>query len=113
MTIPANPAIGRLARALASARLTLICFAAGAVLVFAGTLAQAGGVSYQAQARYFRTFVVWWSPGESGPSLPVLPGAYTVGAVLVLNLVAARVKRFGTSLKEPGKLLIGAGLILW
>jgi hypothetical protein len=112
MTTPANPTLDRLFRIVASARLTLVCLAAAAVLGFAGTLAQSGGASYQTQTRYFRSFIVWWSPGESGPSLPVLPGAYTVGAALLLNLVAARVKRVGTSLKEPALLLIGAGLIL-
>jgi ResB-like family len=112
MTTLANPTLDRLAGVLTSARLTLICLAAAAVLVFAGTLAQADGASYQARMRYFRSFIVWWSPGESGPSLPVLPGAYTVGGVLLLNLIAVRVKRFGTSLKEPGMPLIGAGLIL-
>jgi len=112
MTKLANPTVHRIASVLTSARLTLICLAAAAVLVVAGTLAQAGGASYQAQTRYFRSFVVWWPLGESGRSLPVLPGAYTVGAVLLLNLIAVRVKRFGTSLKEPGTVLLGAGLIL-
>ena len=97
---------------LTSARLTLMCLAVAVVVVVAGTLAQTGGASYQAQARYFRSFFVWWSLGDTGVSLPILPGAYTVGAVLLLNLVAVRVKRFGISLKEPGGLLIGAGLIL-
>lgn len=99
-------------RMLSSPRLTVLCLASAVVLVFAGTLAQADGASYQTQGRYFRSVIVWWSPGDTGASLPILPGAYTVGAVLLLNLIAMRVKRFGTSLKEPGGLLLGAGLIL-
>jgi hypothetical protein len=101
-----------MARVLSSPRLTLICLVAAGVLVLAGTLAQADGASYQTQARYFRSFIVWWSLGNTGVSLPILPGAYTIGAVLLLNLIALRVTRFGVSLKEPGGLLIGTGLIL-
>ncbi|RPH47956.1 MAG: hypothetical protein EHM84_07585, partial [Lysobacterales bacterium] len=78
----------------------------------AGTLAQADGASSQTQTRSFRSFIVWWSPGQSGAAFPVLPGAYTVGGVLLLNLIALRVKRHGTSLKEPGVLLGWAGLAL-
>jgi hypothetical protein len=96
---------------LASPRLTLLCLLAALVVVFAGTLAQAAGEPYRVHARFFRSFIIWWSPGQ-GVRLPLLPGAYTLGAVLLANLVALQVKSFAVRGTRPGTLMIRFGVIL-
>jgi len=102
----------RLLRVLASLRLTAICLAFALMLVLAGTLAQVNEGLYQAQTRYFRSFVVWWSPANSGFQVPVLPGGYAVGSVLLVNLIVAHIQRFGVSRKRLGILMIHSGLVL-
>jgi hypothetical protein len=94
-------------KALASLRLTVTCLAFAFVLVLAGTLAQVNEGLYQAQARYFRSVVVWWSAGDGALRIPVLPGGYTVGLVLLVNLIVAHLKRFGLSRRRLGLLLVG------
>ena len=44
--------------------------------------------------------------------LPVFPGGYLIGGVLLVNLVAAHLKRFSFSRKKIGIFIIHAGLIL-
>jgi ResB-like family len=81
------------------------------VVVLAGTVAQAGGDLYQMQARFFRSFIVWWTPGGD-LQLPVLPGAYTVGALLLANLIARTAKDIANRAAKPGVLMIHAGVAL-
>jgi ABC-type transport system involved in cytochrome c biogenesis permease subunit len=99
-------------KSLASLRLTVLCLAFALVLVILGTLAQVNEGLYQAQTRYFRSFFIWWTPSTSGLHLPVLPGGYTVGTVLLANLIAAHLKRFGVTRKKLGILMIHSGLIV-
>ena len=96
---------------LASPRLTVLCLVASVVVVFAGTLAMAGGDLLHTQTRFFRSFVVWWSPAAD-LRLPVLPGAYTLGAVLLANLIAIQVKSLAARTARPGLLMIHTGVIL-
>lgn len=95
-----------------SLRLTVVCLAIAMVLVFVGTLAQVEEGLYQAQNRYFKSFFIWWSPGGGNFSLPIFPGGYLVGGVLLVNLIAAHVRRFELSRKKIGIFIIHAGLIL-
>src|SRR5262245_38586563 len=95
-----------------SLRLTVACLAIAMVLVFAGGLAQVGQVLYQAQARYFKSLLIWWSPGGANFKIPVFPGGYLVGSVLLVNLIAAHIRRFELSRKKIGIFIIHAGLIL-
>jgi len=104
--------INRIFRILASMRLTVICLAFALVLVFAGTLAQVDEGLYAAQNRYFKSFLVWWAPGDSAFQLPILPGGYAVAAILLVNLLAAHVKRFSLRWKKLGVLMIHSGLVL-
>jgi len=59
------------------------------VLVFIGTLAQVDEGLYQAQTRYFRAFLIYWSPSGAHWKMPVFPGGYLLGTVLLANLLAA------------------------
>lgn len=93
-------------------RLTVFCLACALVLVFAGTLAQVQLGLYVTQERYFRSlFVLWTLPG-TGWKIPVWPGGYLIGAVLLVNLVAAHFQRFRFTRKKAGLALIHFGLIL-
>jgi hypothetical protein len=95
-----------------SLRLTVFCLACALVLVFAGTMAQVHLGLYVTQARYFHSLIVFWTPEGTSWRIPVWPGGYLIGGVLLLNLIAAHVKRFTLSWKKSGLFLIHAGLIM-
>jgi hypothetical protein len=95
-----------------SLRLTVVCLALALVLVFVGTLAQVQIGLYAAQSEYFRSFFVYWTPKGTHWKIPFLPGGWLIGLVLLVNLLAAHIKRFQLSRKKIGIILIHAGLIL-
>ena len=95
-----------------SLRLTVACLAIGIVLVFLGTLAQVHEGLWQAQERWFKSFFIWTGPADGGWHIPVMPGGYLVGIVLVLNLLAAHIKRFQFTKKKVGINLTHSGIIL-
>src|SRR6478752_6054121 len=97
---------------LTSLKLTIICLGAAMVLIFAGTLAQVHLGIHEAQERYFQSFFVWWLPESRGLRIPVFPGGHLIGAVLLVNLVAAHAKRFRWSWRKLGIHLTHAGLII-
>jgi hypothetical protein len=97
---------------LASLKLTIVLLALGIVLVFFGTLAQVEEGLYAAQNRWFRSFVVWWESPGGGFRLPMLPGGYAVGTLLLANLIAAHASRFKFAWRKSGILLVHAGLVL-
>src|SRR5215467_10764393 len=97
---------------LASLKLTIICLVAAMVLIFAGTLAQVHLGIHEAQQRYFQSFFVWWPPDSWGLGIPVFPGGHLIGAVLLVNLVAAHAKRFRWAWRKLGIHLTHAGLII-
>jgi hypothetical protein len=104
--------VDRLLNFFASLRLTVVLLAFAIVLVFIGTLAQVDEGLYNAQARYFRQ---WLIPGVDllGWRIPVvLPGGYLIGTLLLINLVTAHVQRFQFTLKKTGLQLAHAGVIL-
>jgi hypothetical protein len=95
-----------------SLRLTVVCLCLGLVLVFFGTLAQVDLGLYKAQNDFFRSFLVYWAPQGADWKIPIFPGGYLLGSVLLLNLVAAHIKRFSLTRKKAGIFMIHAGLIL-
>ncbi len=95
-----------------SLRLTVVCLVLGLALVFAGTIAQVDLGLYRAQNEFFRSLFVYWSPQGSGLKIPVFPGGYLVGGVLLINLVSAHIKRFGVKRDKAGIWLVHFGLIL-
>jgi hypothetical protein len=96
----------------ASLRLTVVCLGIGMILIFVGTLAQVDLGLYKAQNEFFRSFVVFWGPKDAGWRVPILPGGYLVGSVLLINLLTAHFKRFTFSRKKAGIWIIHVGLIL-
>ena len=104
--------IHKLWRTFTSLRLTVICLSFGILLVFLGTIAQVNEGLWQAQERWFKSFFIWTGPAGAGWKIPVMPGGYLVGIVLVLNLLAAHIKRFQFTKKKIGINLTHAGIIL-
>jgi hypothetical protein len=102
----------RVLKIFTSLRLTVILLAFAIVLVFVGTLAQVDEGLYNAQARYFKQWLVL-GIDAFGHQIPVLlPGGYLIGTMLVLNLVAAHIYRFQLTPKKIGIQLTHAGVIL-
>jgi hypothetical protein len=95
-----------------SLRLTVVLLAFAIVVVFIGTLAQVDEGLYNAQARYFRQWLILGLT-ISGHRIPVLlPGGYLIGTMLLLNLVAAHLYRFQLSVKKIGIQIVHSGVIL-
>src|SRR3569833_3204588 len=95
-----------------SVRLTVVLLVLGMVLVFWGTLAQVQLGLYQAQSEFFRSFFVFWHPRGSALKIPVFPGGYLLGGMLLLNLFAAHFRYYRSTKKKIGILLIHLGIVL-
>lgn len=104
--------LDRIVNFFTSLRLTVVCLAFAVLIVFFGTLAQVDDGLYLAQARWFHSFFVMWGPQNSGWKIPIFPGGYLVGGVLLVNLIAAHIKRFQFTWKKFGIHLLHAGVIL-
>src|SRR5215467_3080485 len=95
-----------------SLKLTIVCLAAGMALIFAGTLAQVHLGIHEAQQRYFQSWLVWWPAEGRGLRIPIFPGGHLIGAVLLINLIAAHAKRFRWTWRKLGIHLTHAGLMI-
>jgi hypothetical protein len=95
-----------------SLRLTVVLLGLGLILVFAGTIAQVELGTFKAQNEFFRGFFIYWGPKGANWKLPVFPGGYFVGGLLLLNLVAAHFTRFKWTRKKAGIWLTHVGVIL-
>lgn len=105
-------ALKRLLDGISSLRLTIFCLSAALVLVFAGTLAQVRLGLYFVQEQYFQSWFIWWSPASQSFRIPIFPGGHLIGGALLLNLVAAHVRRFTWSWRKLGIQLTHLGLII-
>ena len=103
---------GKFVDLITSLKLTIICLAAAMALIFAGTLAQVHLGIHEAQQRYFQSLFVWWPPEGRGFKIPIFPGGHLIGAVLLVNLIAAHAKRFRWAWRKLGIHLTHAGLIV-
>jgi hypothetical protein len=95
-----------------SLKLTIFCLACAMVLVFVGTLDQVHIGVYEAENRYFKSFLLFFTPPHTNLRIPWFPGGYIVGGLLLINLIAAHVARFKFSWKKAGILLLHSGIIL-
>src|SRR3954467_13768765 len=102
----------RLVNLITSLKLTIVCLAAAMVLIFAGTISQVHLGIWEAQQRYFQSLFIWWPAEGNGFKVPIFPGGHLIGAVLLVNLIAAHLKRFRWSLSKLGIHLTHAGLII-
>src|SRR5438093_12283383 len=91
-----------------SLKLTIVCLAAAMALIFAGTIAQVHLGIHEAQQRYFQSLFVWWPAEGRGFRIPIFPGGHLIGAVLLINLIAAHAKRFHWAWRKFGIHLVHA-----
>jgi hypothetical protein len=104
--------LDRLVNFFTSLRLTVVCLALALVLVFWGTLAQVDLGLYKAQNEFFRSFIIYWGPKGASWRIPVFPGGYLIGGVLLINLVATQIRRYAFSASKIGLWMVHVGLIL-
>jgi hypothetical protein len=120
---------------ISSLKLTVVCLACALVLVFLGTMAQEPLGLYIVQKNYFYSLFVDWFSLKAGiqkalhllkvdvvpisadevanaPWIPVFPGGYLLGWVLLINLLAAHYVRFKFTWSKAGIFLTHVGLIL-
>jgi len=105
--------VGGLTKFFTSLRLTVVLLAFAIVLIFVGTLAQVDQGIYYVQSHYFqRLFVLGLD--LFGRKIPmILPGGSLIGALLLVNLLAAHIYRFQFSVKKIGIQFVHAGVILF
>jgi hypothetical protein len=104
-----------------------VLFVLSLVLVFFGTVAQIDSGVWTVVSRYFRSFFVWIpfqlsvQFGQVFFGLPKtlhvpgsfpFPGGWLLGALLLVNLLAAHAVRFRLSWKRSGIWLIHGGLVV-
>jgi hypothetical protein len=104
--------LARAFKFISSLKLAVVCLALGIVLVFWGTLAQVHLGLYKAQNEFFRSFFIYWQPQGSGLKIPIFPGGYLVGGVLLLNLLAAHTRYYKPEKRKIGIMMIHAGIVL-
>ena len=106
---------------LASLKLTVALFAMAIVIIFAGTLAQVDKDIWEVMGLYFRTPLAWIPLDVFKAVLPpgieisktlgfYFPGGFTIGALMMLNLLAAHSIRFKVQ-SNGARLLGGLALI--
>jgi ABC-type transport system involved in cytochrome c biogenesis permease subunit len=95
---------------LVSLKLTAVLIVFSCVLILAATLDQVNLGIWAVQEKYFRTFVVYWQTGSL--NLAIFPGGYTIGGLLLVNLIGAHFYRFQWTWKKLGIWLAHAGLII-
>lgn len=97
---------------LSSVRLTVALLALAVVLVFWGTMAQVTQGLYKAQHDFFRSFFVYWQPAWSAWRVPVFPGGYLLGWLMVANLLSAHFRYYQPSRRKIGIVLIHSGILM-
>ncbi|MEP2775679.1 MAG: cytochrome c biogenesis protein ResB [Luteolibacter sp.] len=96
-----------------SLRLTVVLLSLAMILIFVATLLQVKMGIHEVQLLYFQSWLAWLDvlPGEKKFSIP-FPGGMLLGALLLLNLLAAHIRRFQLRWQKAGLILVHAGIIL-
>lgn len=100
----------QITRVAASLKVTVGLLLCALFLVFGGTLAQVNLGIFRTQEIYFQSFFLYGTIG--GWEVPVLPAGYTIGSLLLINLISAFLVRFRLGWRKTGILMVHAGLIL-
>jgi hypothetical protein len=93
-----------------SLRLTVLLLALSIVLIFWATLAQVHLGVWAVQQKFFHSFFIFARLGEL--RVPIYPGGYLIGGLLLINLVCAHIYRLKLSVRKLGIWLAHAGIIL-
>ncbi len=96
---------------IASLRLTVVLFVLSIILIFAGTVVQKDVGNWTAVNMYFRSLWLWMPIVGTGLKIPFV-GGYTIGGLMIVNLLAAHTVRFKLKWKRAGIIITHAGLIL-
>ena len=104
--------LASLYRFFSSLKLTVTCLVLGCIIVFWGTIAQVHLGLFKAQNEFFRSFVVYWPLDGSAPHIPIFPGGYFIGTVLLINLFVAHFRYYQPGKRKIGILLIHLGIVL-
>lgn len=107
-----NSRLSSLLKGFTSLRLTVILLILSMVLVFAATLDQVHLGIWAVQQKYFHSFFVFAFVPGTPFLMPMFPGGYLLGLLLLANLLAAHFYRFKLSAKKAGIWLTHLGLIL-
>jgi len=102
-------------QAIGSLKVTTWLFALSIPLVYFGTMAQADASLLSVIWSYFRSFYVWVPFHVFVKDLPggfPYPGGWFLGALLLVNLLAAHFLRFRSTFRHPGIILIHTGVIV-
>lgn len=108
----------RILQTCASLRITVVLFVLSFVLVFYGTWAQVDAGIWTVVNQYFRWWFVWIPLKVvvlrtlDVPGAIPFPGGWTLGALLLTNLLAAHAIRFKMTWKRSGVMVLHIGLIL-
>lgn len=93
-----------------SLRLTVVLLVLSMLLVFAATIDQVHLGIWAIQEKWFRSFFVLQD--VRGVPVPIFPGGYLIGGLLLINLIAAHFYRFKLTARKAGIHLTHLGLIL-
>lgn len=91
---------------LSSLKITVICLALLAIIVIWGTVYQANNGLYEAQQKFFHSWIIFIF------GVIPFPGAVTVMFVLFINLVFSIIFRIGFRLSKFGNLIGHLGLVI-
>jgi hypothetical protein len=95
-----------------SLQVTVVLLVMSIILIFVATIDQVNLGIWAVQAKYFRSFLVFYPIPGTQLSIPIFPGGYLVGGMLLLNLIAVHVYRFRFSWRRLGIILAHAGIVL-
>jgi hypothetical protein len=95
-----------------SLRLTVVLLTLSMILVFVATLDQVNLGVWAVQQKYFHSFFVAARIPGSDLTIPVFPGGYLIGGLLLINLGVAHLYRLKLSWSKSGLWLTHFGLIL-
>src|ERR1035437_1627862 len=104
--------LDRLVKFFTSLKLTVLLLSLGLVLVFWGTIAQVDLGLYKAQNEFFRSFFIFWHPGNSNVKIPIFPGGYLIGGLLLINLFSAHLRYYQPGKTKWGIVMIHLGVVL-
>jgi len=93
-----------------SLRLTVVLLSLSIVLIFWATLDQVHLGVWAVQQKFFHSFLVFVKFGDL--QVPVYPGGYLIGGLLLLNLLSAHAYRFKAGWRKSGIWMTHAGLIV-
>ena len=98
---------------MSSLRLTVVLLGLCMILIFAATLLQVELGIHEVQLKYFRSWIALFDvvPGLKHFPIP-FPGGMLLGTLLLLNLLAAHIRRFRLRWEKAGMILVHTGIVL-